>query len=152
MSADGLEVIGEMKRRDGDNIARGVFALLDYLGPVHIPAPYAPQNPAFTKAVEAWRKGAHLPDEHVGEFAAWLDRAQSRSKAISENERRLNTTIWAQERLRGQSDYFERFAQFHLEAWGIEQWSDNATERAEQVKACARMGVPPNSRRDGKHG
>lgn len=146
MSADGLERIGDMKRRDGDNIARGVFALLDYLGPVHIPAPYAAQNPAFPEAVKAWRKGAHLGDEHVHEFALWLERTQARSKAISENERRLNTTIWAQERLRGQSDYFERFAQFHVDAWGVEQWSDDATARAEQVKACARMGLP-NTRR-----
>ena len=142
--------LAEMKVRDGDVIARGVFAQLDYLGPVHVPAPYAAINPAFPKVVEAWRDGGKLGDEHVGEFAAWLDRCKARSKAISENERRLQTTTWAQDRLRNEGDYFEKFAAFHRDAWGVEAWSDDPRERSEQLKRCARRGMP--SVRDVRHG
>ena len=151
-AADGPVSLAEMKVRDGDVIARGVFAQLDYLGPVHVPASYAPINPAFSKAVEEWRKGAHLADEHVGEFAAWLERTKARSKAISENERRLNTTTWAQDRLRNEGDYFERFERFHLDAWGVDQWSDDPAEHSEQLKRCARRGMPSGQRRDVRHG
>jgi hypothetical protein len=144
MSADGGRatmptVLAELKRRDGDKIARGVFQQLDLLGPVHVPPPFAISDPEIVKQ---WRAGGTLKDEHVEEFARWLTHTTNRSAAIGENERRLNTTTWAQDRLRADSDYFEHFSQFHLERWGVEQWSDDARERADQVKACARRGMP----------
>lgn len=139
MSADGMQRIGDMKIRDRDNIAREAFRQLDYLGPVHVPPAHKFSDP---EVIKAWRVGGHIEDKHVPEFAQWLERTQARSAAISENERRLNTTTWAQERLKNQGDYLERFEQFHFDAWGIERLSDEPRERSQQVMACARKGMP----------
>lgn len=141
MSADGLQLIGEMKVRDGDTIARGVWAAIDALGPKHVPAPFA-KSQGLREAIKQWNFGGSIDEKNVEEFAQWLEHTKKRSEAISENERRLNVTIWASERLHAQHDYAERFAQFFHDAWGVENWPEDPRERAEQVKACARRGMP----------
>jgi len=156
MSGDGrgLAHFAEIRRRDGDKIARGVFQQLDSLGPVHVPPPFVYSSNDVRKAFEEWRSGAPLKDEHVEEFARWLEHTRTRSSRIGENERRLQTTIWAQERLCGEGDYYARFADFHLDAWGVEHWSEDPKERADQIKAAARRGMPSvkPQRRDVRHG
>jgi hypothetical protein len=140
-AADVPVVIAEMKRRDGDKIARGVWQSIDSLGPVHVPPPFA-KSQGLREAIKQWNHGGTIDENNVEEFTQWLAHTTARSKAVAENERRLNTTIWAHERLRWQSDYDERFAQFFLDAWGVEEWRDDPQERADQVKACARKGMP----------
>lgn len=126
-----------LKRNDTERMAIETWADVNNLGPVHVPPPMDFQDPAVLRR---WQNGAPIPEELVPSFAAWLLHTKRRSEQISENQRRLRASTWAQWRLRDVGDYFEQFAEFHRREWGITEVCEDSAEREMQIQAVARNG------------
>lgn len=135
--------IADMKRRDGDKIARAVFDELSNLGPRHVPPPFAAHNPT---AIGRWREGLPVKDEEIPDLAQWLAHTANRTTVISENTRRLHVTTWAQRRLRG-TDFEQHFVEFHRHEWGLVIGEDYE-ENERQLLAAARRGMQPTRNRE----
>jgi len=115
------------------------------LGPLVVPPKPHFENPSV---LTRWQNGGQIPDSLVESFATWLEATRRRTNAITENERRLRNTTWAQMQLRDVGDYFEQFAAFHRDMWSIRDVCSDIAEREQQVQAVARNG----QRRDVRHG
>lgn len=91
-------------------------------------------------ALKRWQGGAPMPEALAIPFSRWLRDTTARTDVVSENERRLRSTAWAQWRLRG-TDYEQHFVDFHRTKWGIDNIEYDSADREMQVQARARHGV-----------
>lgn len=118
--------------QDPTATALAVIHQLEILGPVQL-TPFA----SFSKPdmLEAWRKGAPIPDDKKDEFKAWLESVALRTEQLGENERRLRSTIWAEMTLRrtAHTDMAQLMAAFHHDRWKLDSVSDDQVEREKQI-------------------
>jgi hypothetical protein len=103
------------------DIARQVFVDRERYRPVD-----APLRAQFSRedVLARWHKGAPIPTELADEFAAYLTAHTARRLAMSELERRLRATMWAQLKLAESSDENDKrmalaFGRWHRELWGV---------------------------------
>lgn len=114
-------------------IAMSTMHALDSLKPVPVPRRLEFSDP---KVIDKWRIGGSIPDALQPEFKGWLAHTEERITALSENERRLRTTLWAHAELEkhGKRDFAQLLARFHRENWRIAAVSGDIAERETQIK------------------
>lgn len=122
-----MERLSEVDIRDTLAIALQVAEALDQMRPLHVPA--APVPSAELAQLLDRREPASVPEHMKAEFTMYGDAISRRIWTRSENERRLDTLLWAEQRLRAaghpEHEFVRAFTQRH---WGV---------RAEASECCA---------------
>jgi hypothetical protein len=123
-----------LRRGDSVSLAIDIADQLGTCAPLDVPAAQVVRRETVADA----RKGDSIAQQI---YASWLEGARLRIEALSENTRRLRSTMWAQVQLRaayktGRTELADRgklLADWHGQVWGVPEVPEDPVAREQLV-------------------